>query len=82
MKKGKKMKIIFEWFGGSVVVAVLTFIIFLYLIELWCFIKCFQSKKFEKCFNKKCKFHKLCFRYEDVLTEKDIEELEKFLEQF
>lgn len=75
------MSTILEWSGYIVVLVVIAFIIFMYLIEFWCFIKCFKSKKFKKCFNKKCKLHECCFRYKDVLTEGDIEEIKKFLEQ-
>lgn len=71
------MGTIFEWFGYIALFIVLTFKIFLYLAVLWCFIKCFKAKKFKKCFNRKCKFHVYCFRYEDVLTEEMIEELKK-----
>lgn len=69
------MRTIFEWFGYIALFIVLAFRIFLYLVEFWCFIKCFKAMKFNKCFNRKCKFHAYCFRYEYLLTKEEIEEL-------
>ena len=75
------MGTIFGWFGYIVLFILAVFMIFLYLVAFWCFIICFKDKKFKKCYNRTCKLHEYCFRYEDKLTEEDIEELEKLLEQ-
>ena len=48
------------------------------MIWLWYFFKCRGVKN---CHNKNCRFSEYCFRYEDVLTEEDKEELIKYFEQ-
>ena len=75
------METIFEWFVFIAVAIVVMFMVYLYLVAFWCFIHCFKDKKFRKCSNGACKLREHCFRYEDVLTEEDIEELEKLIEQ-
>lgn len=62
-------------------------IIFLYLIMvilygivfLWHFIKCIGMKK---CSNRSCKFHDYCFRYEDQITDEEIEILLNLLNKY
>lgn len=43
------------------------------------FIKCL---KITECSDSKCKYKHLCFKYQDIITDEEIEELLKLLDQF
>lgn len=59
------------------------FWLFYLIIQLCCFVKCFKNKRiFKKCNNRRCNLNDFCFRFEDKLTETDIEKLEQILDDW
>ena len=72
------IKTIWVWFGYISLAVVVAFILFLYLVELWYFIKCFKIKR---CYDKNCKFHEHCWKYKDIFTKENLEKLLELLDQ-
>lgn len=49
------------------------------IIRLWYFVKCLKIKK---CNNRKCKYKNNCFKYQDIITDEEKEELLRLLDEF
>ena len=59
------------------------FLFFYLIIQLCCLVKCFKNKRiFKKCNNRRCRLNEFCFRFEDKLTETDIEKLKQILDDW
>ncbi|MDE6845089.1 MAG: hypothetical protein K2J99_04905 [Lachnospiraceae bacterium] len=72
------MAVIWKWFcGGALLIPVLIILIG-NLAGCWYQIRCFKIKK---CSDRKCRYRTYCHKYEEVLTQKDKERIQKLIDQ-
>jgi len=48
------------------------------VVRFYYFIKCIKVKR---CSNRKCRFNQYCYKYQEVLTEEEVDELNKMIDQ-
>ncbi len=75
---GKGERMVMDYVINAIFIVFLSCTVPWIVVRLYYFIKCIKVKK---CSNRKCRFNQYCYKYQEVLTKEEVDELNRMIDQ-